>query len=30
MGDIVGQDKKTLAAYPIYLFYFAFSCILLL
>ena len=30
MGDIVGQDRKALAAYPVYLFYFTFSCILLL
>jgi len=30
MGDIVGQEKKSLAAYPIYLLYFTFSCILLL
>jgi hypothetical protein len=30
MGDIVGQEKKGLAAFPIYLFYFAFCCYLLL
>ena len=30
MGDIVGQDKKVLAVYPIYLFYFCFCCYLLL
>jgi hypothetical protein len=30
MGDIVGQDKKMLAVYPIYLFYFTFCCYLLL
>jgi hypothetical protein len=30
MGDIVGADKKTLAAFPVYLFYFTFTCILLL
>jgi protein YIPF6 len=30
MGDIVGQDKKVLSVYPIYLFYFCFCCYLLL
>jgi hypothetical protein len=30
MGDIVGQEKKGLSVYPIYLFYFAFTCYLLL
>jgi hypothetical protein len=30
MGDIVGQEKKALAVFPIYLFYFAFCCYLLL
>jgi hypothetical protein len=30
MGDIVGQDKKGLALYPMYLFYFSFTCYILL
>jgi len=30
MGDIVGQDKKGIAMYPMYLFYFTFCCYLLL
>jgi hypothetical protein len=30
MSDIVGNEKKGLALFPICLFYFAFTCYLLL
>ena len=30
LGDIVGNEKKGLALFPICLFYFAFTCYLLL
>ena len=30
MGDIVGMDKRGLGLFPICLFYFAFSCYILL